>query len=335
MSAATISQNPPNNDGPRPVQIRTDLAGIADLIEVAFAATMDEAGRAAVRDLRMVNSYGPLMLIVTGLNHVLGDVQAGYVWTENGRVVGNVSVGLADVPRSLGTGYVIANVATHPDHRRRGIAKELMQLSLNMIRQRGARFAILQADANNEAARDLYRSLGFREERLFGRWYRSAHLRPPIRLPTMPYITMRADRDWQQEYTLAKAVRPTEHGGLGWQRPTHPDLFRPSLSRAFGLLVTGRTEKRWIVRAPDGKSLIGALREETSFGGLDRLEMLVHPAYSGQMEEPLINFALRLAEDSFRAVSIEHPMDDVPAVQVLEKYDFERRYTTVSMRIDL
>ncbi|MBX3081765.1 MAG: GNAT family N-acetyltransferase [Anaerolineae bacterium] len=334
MSAATISQNPPQTDGPRPVQIRTDLAGIADLIEVAFAATMDEAGRAAIRDLRMVNSYGPLMLIVTGLNHVLGDVQAGYVWSENGRIVGNVSVGLADMPRSLGTGYVIANVATHPDYRRHGIAKQLMELSLKMIRQRGARYAILQADASNEAARTLYRNLGFREERHFGRWYRSAHLRPPVRMPDMPYITMRTDREWQQEYALARMVRPNEQGGIGWQRPSHPDLFRPSLMRSLGLLVTGRTEKRWIVRATDGKSLIGALREETSFGGLDRLEMLVHPAFNGQLEEPLINFALRLAEDNFRAVSIEHPMDDAPAVQVLEKYDFERRYTTVSMRID-
>lgn len=335
MSAATLIQSPPAPDGPRPVNIRTDLAGIADLIEVAFAATMDEAGRAAVRDLRTINSYGPLMLLVTGLNHVLGDVQSGFVWTEGGRIVGNVSVGLSDVPRSLGTGYVIANVATHPDYRRRGIAKQLMEKSLDMIRRKGGKFAILQADVSNESARALYRDLGFREERIFGRWYRSAHHRVPARLADMPFITLRTGLEWRQEYALARLVRPIETGGLGWQRPTHPDLFRPSLMRALGLFVTGRSEKRWIVRTPDEREIVGSLRVESAFGGVDRLELLVHPTHKGQLESPLINFALRLGGEGFHATTMEHPLDDVPVVQALERYEFERRYTTVSMRIEL
>jgi ribosomal protein S18 acetylase RimI-like enzyme len=334
MAASALSQGSPVADGARPINIRTDLAGVADLIEVAFAATMDEAGRAAVRDLRLINNYGPLMLLVTGLNHVLGDVQSGYVWTEGGRIVGNVSVGLSDMPRSMGAGYVIANVAVHPDFRRRGIARQLMEKSLELIRRKGGKFAILQADASNEAARQLYRTLGFREERIFGRWYRSAHQRQPPRLPDMPNITLRQATEWRAEYALARLVRPNEQGGLGWQRPTHPDLFRLSLTRLLGMIVTGRSERRWIVHGPGGKEIVGAMRIETAFGGLDRLELLVHPAYKGQLELPLITFALRLSSDGYHSTTIEHPLDDVPTVQVLDRHHFERRYTTVSMRFD-
>lgn len=339
MAATALSQpstsDEQSKNGPRQVQIRTDLAGVADLIELAFAPTMDEAGRAAVRDLRMISSYGPLMLIVTGLNRVLGDIESGYVWTENGRIVGNVSVGLADLPRSMGLGFVIANVAVHPDYRRRGIAKVLMERSLEMIRKRGADYAILQADASNEPARALYRGLGFTEQRIFARWYRSSHLRSPARLPEMPFITLREANEWRSEYAIAQIVRPNEQGGMGWQRATHPDTFRPSWRRTIGALLSGRTERRWIVRQDNQREIAASLRVESQFGSLDRLELLVHPLYKGKLEEPLINFALRQADGGFHSVTIEHPLDDVPTVQVLERYDFERRYTTVSMRLDL
>jgi ribosomal protein S18 acetylase RimI-like enzyme len=332
--AATAIRQDLSRDGPRPVSIRTDLEQIADLIEVAFASSMDDAGRAAIREMRMITQVGPLMMLVSGLNRVLGGLEDGFVWVDSGKIIGNVSVSPAAYPASYGRGFIIANVATHPAHRRRGIARQLINKSLEAIRQKGGKFAVLQVDAENHGAQQLYRELGFRDERVFARWHRPAHLRPPARLTPMPFITLRDGREWQHEYDIARLTRPNERGGLAWLRPTHPDLFRPSLLRTLGLWAQGRREERWVMRSPDRRELAGTLRIEAAFGGPDRLELLVAPFAKGQAEAPLINFALRAIDGRYHAVTMEHPLDDTPAVQVLEQYEFERRYSLVHMRLD-
>ena len=38
------------SQGLRPVNVRTDLAQLADLMEITFHDTMDESGRAAIRE---------------------------------------------------------------------------------------------------------------------------------------------------------------------------------------------------------------------------------------------------------------------------------------------
>lgn len=58
---------------------------------------------------------------------------SGFVWEENGQIIGNLSL----IPSTKGGRrvVVIANVAVHPDHRRRGIAHELTQRALQTLRQ--------------------------------------------------------------------------------------------------------------------------------------------------------------------------------------------------------
>jgi len=53
-------------------------------------------------------------------------------------------------------------VHTEPDYRRRGIARYLLVAALNEARDHGCREVFLHADTHNQAARSLYRSLGFR-----------------------------------------------------------------------------------------------------------------------------------------------------------------------------
>jgi ribosomal protein S18 acetylase RimI-like enzyme len=333
MSAAALVRNTPFN-GLRPVNLRTDLAGMAELIELCFGPTMDEAGRAAVREMRMISQSGSLTLLFHGLDRLLGGLEQGYVWIEDGRLVGNVSVSPANYPHGMGTGFVVANVAVHPDFRRQGLAQALMFASLDLIRQRGGEFAVLQVDANNDGARRLYTKLHFREERTFIRWHRSSHARTPQRLHHMPYITLRQGNEWRSEYELAQTVRPNERGGLGWLRPMHMRYFRPSLLRMLGSLTTGRSEDHWIVRDDNGRGILGSMRTTMTFGSADRFELLVDPAQQGRLEDPLINFALRGLEGRRRPVTMEHPADDEITTALLERYEFQRRFTLVHMRYD-
>ena len=55
----------------------------------------------------------------------------------------------------------IVNVATHPDHRRRGYARAVIDEVLKLARERGVTMLTLEVRESNAAARALYESAGF------------------------------------------------------------------------------------------------------------------------------------------------------------------------------
>jgi hypothetical protein len=63
--------------------------------------------------------------------------------------------------------------------------------------------------------------------------------------------------------------------------------------------------------------------------------LLVHPDYQGQLEAPLLNFALRQTDNYGRPVQIEHPLDDAITTALLGTLSFEKRNTLVHMRHNL
>lgn len=56
----------------------------------------------------------------------------------------------------------ITNLAVHPSHRRRGVARALMATILGRYRAEGATRAILEVRPSNHEAQRLYESFGFR-----------------------------------------------------------------------------------------------------------------------------------------------------------------------------
>jgi ribosomal-protein-alanine N-acetyltransferase len=56
----------------------------------------------------------------------------------------------------------LLNVATHPEERRRGHARQLIEHMLAFGRQTGCRVVLLEVRRSNEAALALYRRFGFR-----------------------------------------------------------------------------------------------------------------------------------------------------------------------------
>ncbi|NJL94208.1 MAG: GNAT family N-acetyltransferase [Anaerolineae bacterium] len=113
--------HPPTN-GIRSVHLQSDLRQIADLLELCFE-DMDSAGRAAVRDMRMLASTGPLLWVLQGMDRMIRGLMQGFVWVDQGQIVGNVSI----YPSGFAQTWVVANVAVHPAYRRRGIAATLCE----------------------------------------------------------------------------------------------------------------------------------------------------------------------------------------------------------------
>ena len=57
----------------------------------------------------------------------------------------------------------LLNIAVHPDFQRRGLAKALLEQSLQLVREDGATMCVLEVRDSNRAAQELYYELGFYE----------------------------------------------------------------------------------------------------------------------------------------------------------------------------
>ena len=109
----------------RALNILRDLPAVADLIELCFSNTMDSEGQRYVQDMRRAGRDDSFLRWATKMTETTSLPLTGYIWEENGKIVGNAS--LVPFRRKNERIYLIANVATHPDFRRRGIARALTE----------------------------------------------------------------------------------------------------------------------------------------------------------------------------------------------------------------
>ena len=66
----------------------------------------------------------------------------------------------------------VATIATHPDFRRQGIAKNLLSHALQHLSTEGAQSSFLEVRASNVAAQEMYRKFGYEESGVRRRYYR-------------------------------------------------------------------------------------------------------------------------------------------------------------------
>lgn len=324
-----------DGEGARPVNLRTDLAPLADLIELVFAPSMDDNGRAAIREMRYLSKMGPGLNVLNRLNQMTLGLSLGHVWIADGRLVGNVSIYPANWPNEVGQAWIIANVGVHPDYQRRGIARYLMQESLALVRAKGGEQAILQVDVENYGAIRLYEKLGFHKERAFTTWHRRA-ITPPPRQDTTPhlFITRRRPAEWRAEMDLARRVRPAERGGIGWLRPLHVSFFRKGLGQQLADWLTMSGLERLIVRGDAPNTLRAALWIERGMGLTStRLTLLAEDHELPLAGAALLHNALR----RFRATPLtaEHPTDDASAAALLRDNGFREKRSVWHMALSL
>lgn len=336
MLSLSVPENPSSiAEGLRPVNLRTDLGPLADLIELAFSDTMDNGGRAAIREMRTLSHIGVGLNVLAGVNELAQGMNLGYVYIANGRLVGNVSVYPANLPPSLGSTWIIANVAVHPEYRGRGIASQLMQASMAMLRNRGASAVILQVESDNDVARRLYSRLGFTIERTWTSWRRPSGLRVPqaFNYSARDFdITHRRRGEWRAEMALAERVRPQITGGLGWLRPLYRGLFQKSLWKQVSDWVSLNADDHLIIRSHDERRLDAALWIESGFASSSvRLTLMVEPEFMGRYDDALVNLAVR-RHGLRQPITIEHPADETATSNVLQSYHFRPQRTLTHMR---
>ena len=333
MTAASLFK-PAHQNGLQPVDLGRHLGGIASLIELCFGAELDAGGRGLIREMQLLSRAGPAVRLLQALTFSQQPWNTGYVWVEDGQVVGSVSTQPAAARSSS---WLVANVAVHPDYRRRGIALALMRATLDLLRSRGVAEAILQVDDDNLGAVSLYRNLGFGRVTTQTAWSRPGYNGPPAYVPSALEIRLRQPGEWAQELALARLVRPA---GLLWAHPLSVDEFRPGLWQQFGQFFSGQTEEHWVIGDPlhtgvGPEPLAGVLI--LGMGGLDgdRLHLLVHPSYQGQLERPLLVRALRRLGRRPGPARLEYDSDDEAATKVLTDLGFQSKRVLRWMRYEI
>jgi ribosomal protein S18 acetylase RimI-like enzyme len=343
MTAASLLKSNAQN-GLQPVDLSRHLGGMADLIELCFGAELDAGGRGLLREMQFLSRTGPALRVLQTVMMGRQPWNLGFVWVEAGRVAGTVSTQPAT---SRSKSWIVANVAVHPDFRRHGIALALMRATLDLIRGQGGLEAILQVDDDNLAAVSLYRQLGFGRVTTRTTWVRAGYQAPPAFLASPFDVRLRAPGEWADQLALAGLVRPE---GLEWAQTLQESDFRPGLRKTLEQFFNGRTDEHWVVTDPltpaagrgaisapvvGANILAGSL--VVSGGGAegDRLTLLVHPRYRGQLERPLLVRALRRLGHRPWPVRADYDSDDEVATAILADLGFQPRRALRWMKAEI
>src|SRR6185436_15007807 len=136
MSSITIPVKANDHPYIRPLNVLRDLPAVADLIELCFSSTMDNDGQRYLSDMRRASHDDSFLNWAAHMTETASIPLMGYIWEQDGRIIGNASlIPFRDRGKRV---YLIANVATHPDYRRRGIGRALTERSMKQARDRNA-----------------------------------------------------------------------------------------------------------------------------------------------------------------------------------------------------
>jgi ribosomal protein S18 acetylase RimI-like enzyme len=312
----------------RPFDPYRDSRAVAELIAVAFSGKLGPDGEIALAEMRRVIRWGPLLwwLYWPGLGG--SGVAPGFVWVEEGRVVGNVSVRRA----SGWGGFLIGNVAVHPDWQRRGIASALMEAALEAISAQGGRWVGLEVRTDNDVARRLYEYLNFREVG------RTQHMLRPAGAPWMggavhhPALRRGRSSDSGALIDLVKAIVPAPHRPLLELREAD---YRLGWERTLNHWLEGRHEAWWVVE--EGGAICGTVRTLHGWNHRpDRMEVWVVPKCAGRFETVLVQRGIASLHGARgKMVDIVLPGPTEPLVAALGAVGFQKIRVLIQMRLDL
>jgi ribosomal protein S18 acetylase RimI-like enzyme len=314
--------------GVRPLEGARDLGGVAEVLAEAFRDEMDSAGRRAVAEMRAVGRLGPLAWWLDLFVPIGEGFSPGFVWVENGRIVGNATVRRTP---AFGRGHIVGNVAVLPDYRGHGIGRKLMQACLERARDEGSEWVALQVRADNAPARHLYLSLGFQQTGAEAVLRRKANVPVPNgNEPSGARVRKPRSSEDAALFSLVQAVTP---GGTKWAEPLRESEFVLSWDRRFDLWLSGRGEV-WQVAEADGQ-IVGAVRVETFRNRAEegRLRMWVKAEH--KLHAALMEVALASRDVRTRPLSITHPAEDVEVLQVFAHYGFQSALTLAHMKLNL
>jgi len=276
--------------------------------------------------IRSLRRLWPAVRALQTVSPPLRDLIRGHLWEEDG-TIGGVTI----VQRRGSTAlWSIGVVGVLPGFRRRGIARLLLQASIDMIRSRGGTRATLGVIHGNIPAQALYRSLGFEEFSNVLEYERKPQAAPTVpRLPEGYTHECLSEFDWKIPYKLADRITPER---LRKYEPVVVGRFRsPWSMRLLSPILRfaqRRAEGRFAIRHTASGLVIGRGRYGASKRGrgihsisavLDPKHTAVAPYIVGNLLRNVISRSEKLRVEFAVHAWME------PLVQAAEDLGFVRR----------
>jgi GNAT superfamily N-acetyltransferase len=323
MSSVTIPVKTKDNPHLRPLNVLRDLSAVADLIELCFSPTMDNDGQRYLSDMRRASRDDRFLRWASHMSETASLPLTGYVWEEDGRIVGNASL----IPfRYKGKRiYLIANVATHPDYRRRGIGRALTERVMKQARDKNASSIWLHVRDDNPGAIQPYQELGFQEVARRTTWQANPEHRL-VSSDTNISIVPRHPRFWPLQHEWLQRLYPQ---ALSWYQSWNMNALRPGLWNWIYLLFIDFNVKQWA--AVRNEELLATLtwmpqggRSETLFAGTGPA------AASGDALTSLLIHARRsITYPPY--LTLDYPADEM--TDAIRAAGFQQRRTLLWMRV--
>jgi ribosomal protein S18 acetylase RimI-like enzyme len=327
MSAITRTYHPVSSHL-RPFDVGKDLKAVANLVETCFADTLDEDGHRYVNQMHNAARNPRYLRWAMAVAENVSMPFSGYVWEENGYLAGNLS--LIPYKYQGKRCYLIANVAVDPAYRRKGIAKALTNSAIEHAKNRGADEIWLHVRSENEAAMNLYQSLGFIEQAQRTTWEIKPRTEKLALSPTTSplegiEILPPSPSHWTQYRQWLRTLYPPK---LTWHLSYNPTTFRPGLLGGIYRLFSGNQVRQWA--ALQGSRLIGVLAWQPHSKYADRLWL------ASSLEHEGLTIAAIYPQTRQKLAQRRRMLLDYPAgraILVLHEAGFRIQQTLVWMRL--
>lgn len=283
----------------RPIVLRKDLQEIADLIDLCFSENMDAEGRDYLRHIRQIaRSLGGLL--VEGSTPENSQLPFhGFLWEENGMIIGNLT--LIQVRKVDRYTYLIANVAVHPDWRRKGIGTQLTQRAIAHVREHGGRKIHLQVRSDNPSAIHIYRELGFEETARRTTWIWNPEGKPVAVTGGKIQVAKRRNEEWSEQKEWLRRIYPWS---LTWNLPFNMERIKPGFWHLLEILLEGGSLKGW--SAHQGGNDIGTAVWESGPSGSDYVWIGTEPEREDDAISALLPYVLRNINQPQR-INVNYP----------------------------
>jgi ribosomal protein S18 acetylase RimI-like enzyme len=268
----------------------------------------------------------PILRIMQMISPVFRDALCGFIDEEENKPVALINyMRQRDEPE-----WYIANVTVLPAYRRRGIARKLVEATLEELRKRKARVVFLEVVDGNDPAFNLYKEMGFDAYTKSSQYhYQKDTPITTLSLPEDHKLKSLSRFDWQTRFTFAKRVTP-EH--ISRYEPVTQGRFRvPIVMSLFGKLFEsfgGSHSERSAIYAPN-EDVVGWCQYtyRVRAGGVNRASASIDPNHP-ELASFILNYALSMIQKVSPARRIELNFEDWESslIQTAEAMGCEKRF---------
>lgn len=277
----------------RPIDIKKDYDELVPFYDLIFEKELTAKGISIKSFLDEFKKMMPFFKIMGIFSKNFRHVFDGFVYENNrGEIVSTVNVGYS------GNYWEIAMVATHPDYRRKGLAKKLILKSLEHAKKHNAKQCVLEVLEENDPAYILYKKLGFTHFDTMMKLKLEKGKLNSINNHEIPYGYIIQPRSHDKKsakamYKLEEKATPQEVlNFLPVNKLKHQKTFIMRLMRPIFKLISGTKASKWLVY--NESNLVGILYTEIGQSEEDchNLELIVDPNHAEKIISPLISYAM-------------------------------------------